>query len=287
MNKVPASSGAQWILDAFAMFRAAPGPFLLVAGVYAVGILVATVLLKSAPVFGMLVLLVLTLMQPIFVGALLLGAHDLADGKKPGNDLLQRVYASGKAPRLLLVLLPQIAAGIISGVLLYVMVGTQNLAHTMQVLEAIQNNPEAQAALMKDLPIAAFGRWALISVVIGLIAAMFSFLAIPQILFGERRGFDAMGDSFRAVASNIGAMVLAVVLFVITLIGLTIVFMIVTGLISVIAGRGAADLVSSFLQILVLLPLQALMTFAAWRSVFGGQAPAARIDDAHHDQFHA
>ena len=80
---------------------------------------------------------------------------------------------------------------------------------------------------------------------------------------------------------------LALLTFCAILIGLTIVFMIVTGLISVIAGRGAADLVSSFLQILVLLPLQALMTFAAWRSVFGGQAPAARIDDAHHDQFHA
>ena len=287
MNKVSASSGAQWILDAFAMFRAAPGPFLLVAGVYAVGILVASLLLKTSTSLGMLVLLVLTLMQPIFVGALVLGAHDLAEGKKPGNDLLQRVYASGKAPRLMMVLVPQITAGILSGLLLYFMVGTQNMAHTLQVLEAIQNNPQAQAELMKELPIAAFGRWALISIVIGLIAAMFAFLAVPQILFNERRGFEALGDSFRAVASNIGAMILAIFLFVITLIGLTILFMIVTGLVSVVAGRGAADLVSSFLQILVLLPLQALVTYAAWQSIFGRTTPAARIDDTKHDQFHA
>lgn len=279
MNKVPASAGAQWILDAFAAFRATPGPYLMVAGVYALGILVASLLLKSMPQLGMAVLLILTLMQPIFIGALVLGAHGASSGQRPGNDLFQRLHATGTVPQLMLTLLPQIIAGLLSGLLLYFMVGTQNLSHTMQVLEAIQNNPQDQAELMKELPLAAFGRWALISLVLGLIAAMFTFLAIPQILFNGRRAVEAMRDSFRGVTTNISAAVLGFVFFFITVMAILVAFMIVSGLISVIAGRGAADLIGSFLQILVLLPLQALITYAAWKSIFGVDNKSKVIED--------
>lgn len=271
MNKVPASAGAQWILDAFATFRAAPGPYLMVAGVYALGILVASLLMKQVAPLGMLVLLVLTLMQPVFMGALVIGANDAAAGKQPGNDLFRRVHASGKIPQLLLTLLPQIAVGVLSVILLYSMVGTQDLGHTLQVLEAIQNKPESQAELMKELPLAAFGRWALVSLVLGLVAAMFSFLAIPQILFNNRGAIDAMRDSFRGVTGNFLTVVLGFIYFVITSLAILLGFTIISALISVLAGRGAADLVGSFLQILVLLPLQALITFAAWKSIFGGE----------------
>lgn len=287
MNKVPASAGAQWILDAFAAFRAAPGPYLMVAGVYALGILVASLLMKQVAPLGMLVLLVLTLMQPIFMGALVIGAHDAANGKQPGNDLLRRVHATGKIPQLMLTLLPQIAAGLLSGILLYVMVGTDDLSHTLQVLEAIQNKPEAQAELMKTLPLAAFGRWALVSLVLGLLAAMFSFLAIPQILFNDRRAVDAMRDSFRGVTGNLVTIVLGFIFFVITTLAILVGFMIISALISVLAGRGAADLVGSFLQILVLLPLQALITYAAWKSIFGSDITVKRPDSPSTSAFQA
>lgn len=288
VNKVPLSAGAQWILDAFAAFRAAPAPYLMVAGVYAVGILVATLLMKSAAPVGMVLLLVLTLMQPIFMGALVLGAHDAAAGRRPGNDLLRRVHATGKTGQLLLTLLPQIVAGLASGFLLYSIVGTQNLSHTLQVLEAIQNNPQAQAELMKELPLAAFARWAFISLVLGLLAAMFSFLAIPQILFNDRRAFDAMRDSFRGVTGNFIAVVLGFVFFIITVMAIVVAFVIFSGLVSVVAGRGTADLVSSFLQILVLLPLQGLITYSAWKSILGaGKTTPALEDPRPSTQFHA
>lgn len=280
LNKVPASSGAQWILDAFAAFRAAPGPYLVVAGTYAAGVLVATLLMRASPVFGMLVLLVMTLMQPIFMGALVLGANEAAAGQHPGKGLLPRVHATGKTPQLLLTLVPQIAAGLISGFLLYFMVGSQNLSHTFEVLQAAQTNPEAQAELMKQLPLAAFGRWALLTFVLGVLAAMFTFLAIPQILFNGRRSMDAMRDSFRGVTGNLTAVILGFIFFVITVLAILVAFMIVSGLISVVAGRGAADLIGSFLQILVLLPLQGLITYAAWKSIFGNASNTPAIDSA-------
>lgn len=277
MNKVPASAGAQWILDAFAAFRAHPLPYLLVAVVYAAGVLVATMLLKSAPALGMLLLLVLTLMQPVFLAALLLGAHDAHEGRVPGNDLLRRVPATGKLGQLLLTLLPQIIAGILSGILLYVMVGAANLEKTLQVMEAIQADPQSQAELMKQLPLAAFGRWAMTSLILGIVSAMFAFLAIPQILFNGRRAMEALGDSFKAVTGNLGAAILGFAFFVITVMAILFAFIIVSGLVSLMVGRDTADLVGSFLQILVLLPLQGLITYAAWRSIFGATVPQ---DDA-------
>lgn len=271
LRKVPASAGAEWLLGGFALLRRAPMALGLLG-------LIWGGLSALASFSGQLWLsFVLALLGPILFGGLVYAAREVDQGRKALPAHLAQGLHDRKAPRLLAMLLPQLAALVVVIVLLYAMIGTGQMQQLVLVMEQMQTNPDPQLA--EGLPAGRMFAWALIALVVGVLAGFFTFVAIPEVMFTERGALDAMLLSFRACVRNIGALLVMVVLTVIAMVALSVAVQLVVALLGLAIGAQAATFVGQLLLMAVLLPVMAGAVYYAWRQMLGTatapMAPAA------------
>ena len=271
IRKVRAGAGAEWLLGGIALLRKAPLALgllgLIWGGLSAIGSLGGQVWLS----------LLLAIAGPVLFGGVVYAAREVDQGRKASPAHLIQGVRDGKLPRLLAMLLPQIAALVVMGILLVAMIGPEQLQHTTQVLAQMQTNPDP--ALAATLPTGRLLLWLLVVLVVGVVSGFFTFVAIPEVMFTGRGAFAAMKLSLRTCLRNIGALVVLVVLMMIAVIALSLALQLVAMVLAFVLGAQAATFASQLLLMAVLLPVMGGAVYLAWRQTIG-DAPAAAVPPA-------
>ena len=268
IRKVRAGAGAEWLMGGIALLRKAPLQLgllgLIWGGLSALGSLGGQVWLS----------LLLALAGPVLFGGVVYAAREVDQGRPANPAHLVQGMRDGKLLRLLAMLLPQIAALVVMGVLLVAMIGPEQLQHTTQVLAQLQTNPDP--ALAETLPTGRLLLWMLAVLVVGVISGFFTFVAIPEVMFTDRGAFAAMKLSLRTCLRNLGALVVLVVLMMIAVIALSLVLQLLALMLAFALGAQAATFATQLLLMAMLLPVMGGAVYLAWRQTVG-DAPSAAV----------
>jgi hypothetical protein len=282
INKVPAGAGAEWLLGAFALIRKAPVALALLGVIWGLLTLLPLQAMAVNATLGLLLQFGLALLGPFLFAGMLWAVHD-ADQDKPVTPAhLFREVRSDRALPLLGTLLPQIAAALVLGLLLLVMIGPTELQHLAEVIgklnQAAQAGGQPDPELVRSLPVGRMLLWVLALIGAAVVVTLITFVAVPGIVFGGHSGFVAMRDSLRACLQNLLAIVVFYVLLAIAFIALTIGIQLVAMAVQLVAGPTAGIWVSNLLLMSVLMPVLAGAVYYAWRQMLGSGAtvdPAA------------
>lgn len=288
IRRLPASAGAEWLLGGFALLGRAPMALGLLGALW--GMLGAVVLAVAlaVPALAAALQFLLALAGPLLFAGLVWAVREVAQARpaQPAN-LLQGLQAD-RAPRLLVTLLPQLAAGLLLAVLLLVLVGPQQLQALYAASEELnalassgtQPSPEQVQALVAGLPAGRILLWLLLGVATAVVVAMTVFVSVPRIVFDGRGGVAAMGDSLRACMRNLPAMLVFFLLAWIALVAIYFAVMLVMLVVQVLAGPMLAAWLAQLLLMAVVMPLLAGVVLTAWGQLFGagGPEPAAGPD---------
>ena len=268
IRKVPFNAGAEWLLAGFGLLRKAP----LALGL--LGVIWGALSMLAAMSGQLWLTFIVAVLGPILFGGMIYAAREVDQGRSAQPVHLAQGVREGKLPRLLAMLLPQIAALAILVMLLLAMFGPEQLQQMANVMQQLQDNPDP--ALVESLPTDRMFGWLLLAMVVGVVVGFFTFIAIPDVMFTDRGAFAAMGASFRACVRNLPAVVLLIVLMFIAVIAISIGINIVTALIGFAIGQAAALFLGQLLMMAVLMPVMAGTIYYAWRNMLG-DAPAPPV----------
>ena len=247
IRKVPFGAGAEWLLGGIALLRKAP----LALGL--LGVIWGGVS-AIASVSGQLWLsLLLALAGPVLFGGIIYATREVDQGRNASPAPLIQGVQEGPLLRLLAMLLPQVAALLLMGLL------------------QMQTNPDP--ALVESLPAERLMLWLAAVLVVGVVTGFFTFAAIPEVMFTDRGAFAAMALSFRACLRNIGALLVMIVLMLIAVFALSLALQLLGALLAFAIGAPAAMFVVQLLLMALLLPVMAGAVYLAWRQLLG-DAPA-------------
>lgn len=267
IRKVSPGAGAEWLLGGFGLWRKAPLALgllgLIWGGLSALGSMGGQVWLSF----------LLAIAGPILFGGVIYAAREVDHGRNASPAHLVQGVRDGKALRLLAMLLPQIAALVVMGILLVAMIGPEELQRVSQVMVELQTNPDP--ALVESLPAGRLLGWMLAVVVVGIVAGFFTFVAIPEVMFTDRGAFAAMAMSLRACLRNIGALIVLVLLMVIVVVALSLALQLLGMLLAFAIGPMASMFAVQLLMMAVLLPVMGGAVYFAWRQIAGGAPDAA------------
>ncbi|MBZ4038116.1 BPSS1780 family membrane protein [Novilysobacter selenitireducens] len=268
IRKVPFNAGAEWLLAGFGLLRKAP----LALGL--LGVIWGALSMLAAMSGQLWLTFIVAVLGPILFGGMIYAAREVDQGRSAQPVHLAQGVREGKLPRLLAMLLPQIAALAILVMLLLAMFGPEQLQQMANVMQQLQDNPDP--ALVETLPTDRMFGWLLLAMVVGVVVGFFTFIAIPDVMFTDRGAFAAMGASFRACVRNLPAVLLLIVLMFIAVIAISIGINIVTALIGFAIGQAAALFLGQLLMMAVLMPVMAGTIYHAWRQMLG-DAPAPPV----------
>jgi hypothetical protein len=281
IRKLPASDGAEWLLGGFTLLRRAPLALGALGALWGLlASLVVTVGL-AVPALATVLQLLVALAGPVLFAGLLWAVREVAhDRPALPAHLLQGVH-EGRLPALLATLLPQLAAGLLLGVLLLVLVGSQQLQHLAEVSQQLnalaqsgqQATPEQVEALVSDLPAGRILLWLLLGMAAAVAVAMTVFVSVPRILFDRREGLQAMGDSLRACMHNLPALAVFLLLTVVAMFAIYFGVLMLMLVLQLLAGPFVAIWGAQLLLMAILMPLLAGAVYTAWIRLFGGEAP--------------
>lgn len=279
INKVPASAGAQWLLDAFALLRRQPlGLGLLGLAWGALSLLVLLVAQLNATL-GMALQLVLALLGPFLFAGLLWAVREVDQGRAAQPAHLFVALQMGRSGSLLATLLPQAAAGIALGVAFLVLIGPEALQRFAEVAEQMRTAQQAGSqpdpALLAGLPVGGALLCLLLGMALAVAVALLIFMAVPQIVFGGTPGFAAMRDSLRASLRNLPAMVVYLLLLFVVLLAISFAAQLVALVAQLLLGPTVAMLAMNLLLMAVLMPLLAGTAYFAWKQLIRGADDAA------------
>lgn len=274
VNKVPASAGAQWLLDGFASLRKAPLGLGLLGVIYGTLALLVGMTIAVPGVFLAMEVLLL-LLGPLLLGGFVFAVRSVDQGGSAQPAHLLEGFREGRPARLLATLLPNIAALLLCVLLLFVMVGPQALTEMAQAVEKAGAQASPDPELFNGLPIGRLMLWLLLVIVVGITASFFTFVAIPEIMFGSDGAFAAMGRSFRACVRNLPALIVFLVLAFIAIVAIYMVVMIVGVVVKLFAGDTAMQVLTQLLGMAVMMPVLMGAIYSAWRQMLAGGVPAA------------
>lgn len=295
IRKLPASDGAEWLLGGFALLRQAPLALGTLGALW--GLLASLVMTvgMAVPALATPLQLLVALAGPVLFAGLLFAVREVAHGRPALPAHLLQGVREGRVGPLLTTLLPQLAAGLLLGVLLLVLVGTeqlQELARVSNELNALaqsgqQPSPEQVEALVAGLPAGRILLWLLLGLVALVAVALTVFVSVPRILFDRREGLQAMGDSLRACLHNLPALGVFLLLTMVAIFAIYFGLLMVTLVLQLLAGPWVAMWVAQLLLMAVLMPLLAGATYTAWTRFFGDEAAATPSMSAQPGQFEA
>ena len=279
VNKVAASAGAQWLLDGFGALRKAPLGLGLLGAIYgAIALVVAILASRSPALLGLQLLMMLV--GPLLAGGIVFAVRSVEQGGKAMPGHLLEGFQAGRLGRLLLTLLPNIGALLLCLVLLVAMVGQTALTEMMQVMEQAAAQTQPDPELFSSLPLGRLALWMLLSLLIGIVASFFTFVAIPEIMFTDNGAFAAMGRSFRACLRNLPALIVFIIVTVIAVIAIYIVVMIIGVIARAVGGALAMNVVTQLLLMAVLMPVMMGAVYSAWKQMLGDRASAPVASNA-------
>ncbi len=286
IHKVPASAGAEWLLSGFALLRKAPlalGTLGVIWGLLAMLVMAVGML---SPVLALPLQFLLLLAGPIVFGGMVWAVREVDQGRAAHPSHLLQGLHEGRAPHLLTSLLPQLAAGLVLGVLLLLLLGGEGLRQLGEVTTRInemsqsgaQPDPAAIESLIATLPAGRILLWLLL-VIVGFAAMTLALFTLPpQVMFDQRSGFAAMRDSLRACLHNLLPMLVFFVLGLVAVFAIYFGVMMIALIAQLIGGPMLGLWVAQLLLMAVAMPVFAGAVYAAWKQMFGvstQQAPLA------------
>jgi len=273
INKVPAGAGAEWLLGAFALIRKAPLALGLLGVIWGLLTLLPLQAMAVNNTLGLLLQFGLALLGPFLFAGMLWAVHDADQGKPVTPAHLFREVRSERALALLGTLVPQIAAALILGLLLFAMIGPTELQHLGEVIakleQTAQSGGQPDPELVRTLPVGRLLLWVLALIAAAIAISLITFVAVPGIVFGRHSGFVAMRDSLRACLHNLLAMLVFYVLLAIAFIVLALGIQLLALMVQLVAGPTAGVWVSNLLLMGILMPLLAGAVYYAWRQMLG------------------
>lgn len=282
VRKVRPSAGAEWLLGGFALLRRSPFGLGVLGALFGLVAVVLGMAAMNSPGLVLLQQLVMMLLGPLLVAGMVWAAREVDQGRSANPGHLLRGIQDGKTTRLWATLLPQLAAGAIAVLLLFVVVGAADLQKLVTAVEQTQGQADPDPSLIAGLPVGKLMLWLVVAVTVGIVAGFFTFTAIPDMMFRNARAFDAMKRSFRACVSNLPALVVFFVLLLIAAIAITLVVQLVGFVVRLVAGDTTMLFVSQVLMMAVLMPVVTGAMYHAWKQMVAGEgeAPGAARADA-------
>lgn len=281
INKVPASAGAQWLLDGLATLRRAPLQLGLLGALWALLSLLAAQVMALATVPGLFLQLLLGLASPVLFAGVLGAVRKAQTGQAVVPGDLFGGFRTGHVPSLVATLLPQVLLALAAGLLLMALLGSQGVQQLQEVIahleEQAASGGQPDPALVSQLPAGRLLLWLALLVAGALVASLLVFVAVPDVVFGDRRGGEAMFNSLRACLHNLPAVILFYVLLFIVLVPLMIMVQLLGLAMTMIGGQLLGVLVTNVLLMGVMLPLIAGCVASAWRQLLGGAAGASAM----------
>lgn len=274
-NKLPLSAGAKWLLDAFALLRRSPTGLGLMGLMVGLITSLASLLSMSNAGVGLAVQFVMVLITPALIGALAWGAHAVDSGRTVQVGDLAQGFAQGRFGRLLLLLLPNLAVGLLAALLLMVLLGREQLEMLAAAFETVrvqaQSNPNAQPDPNVFAGINA-GRllvWMLAVLVLGMLANFCTLTAYADISVRGTAPMQAMRNSLHGCLANIPAVLVLMALMLMTAFGVMLLANILAMLVGAIFGPVAIALVFNTLMMGALLTLMAASGYFALKQMYG------------------
>lgn len=295
IRKLPASAGAEWLLAGFALLRKAPLGLGALGMLWAAGALLLTALGAMVPVLALPAQLIMALAGPLAFGGLVWAARevDLGRAAQPGH-LLQGLH-DGRAPHLLVALLPQLIAGLVLGILLLLLIGSQGLTQLSEVMTRLNEisqsgaspSPTEMEALAASLPAGRILLWLLCVLAVFIAVALALFTLSPQVMFEARGGWQSLQLSLRACLHNVLPMVLFFLLSFVSVFAVYFLVMIVAMIAQLLGGALLALVVAQILLMGVVMPVFAGAVYTAWKQMFGHQDAPPIIPVGPSSVFHA
>ena len=283
IRKVPASAGAEWLLAGFGLLRRAPLALGSLGILWGVGASLVLSLSLLVPALGTLVQFLLLLAGPLFMGGLLWAVREVDQNRPARPAHLLEGVREGRAPHLLVALLPQLVAALLLGTLLLVLVGSDGLQRLSDVMLRInelsqsgaQPDPAQIEALVATLPAGRILLWLLLMLATFAALTLALFVMPPQVMFQRTGGWHALRRSLRSSLHNLPAMLVFFVLAFIAIFAIYFAVMILAVIVGLVAGQTAAMAVAQLLLMAVLMPVFAGAVYAACTQMLGPTAAAA------------
>lgn len=286
INKVPASAGAEWLLGAFALLRKAPLALGLLGVLWGLLSLLAMQVMAFNVTLGVLSQLAVALLGPFLFGGMLHAVREVEQDRAALPAHLFHAVRKENALNLLSTLLPQVAVAVVMGFLLIALIGPAELQKLAEVVAKLQQSAQAggqpDPELVRSLPVGRLFVWMLLLFAAVIAMSLFTFVAVPEILFGGRGGIEAMGNSFRACLRNVPALIVFCVLLLISLLVISIGVQLIAMVVHLAVGAAAGIFVSNVLLMAVVMPMMAGAVFHAWRQMLGGATTAAQPGEQVH-----
>jgi len=284
IRKLPASAGAQWLLDAFSLYRRAPVQ-LAVLGV--IGMLVSSLILVLAQALpswlGVLGQLLSVAVGPLVFGGMLCAVSEVDQGHRASPVHLLQPIRDRRVSHLLVPLAIQLIAVIVLGSLLYLMMGSDGLSASaemfrkMQELQASGATPsnEQTVALMAGVPVMRILLWMLVAFGTFVALSMAMFTQPALVVFDHQSGMHALRMSLQGCIRNFGAMAVFMLLGLIAAMCIYFLVMVLMQIAMLLGGVGAAAFVMQLAMATVIMPLYVGAVYAAWKQMFAHRGRAA------------
>ena len=295
IRKLPASAGAQWLLDTFSLYRRAPLQLARIGLAWLLVSWVVTLLSTLIPgAAGMAVQLMTLAISPIMFGGMLYAVGEIDEGR-PGlsSHLLQPIRD------LLVPLAIQVLAVLLLGALLFMMIGREGFTAFSEVMTKMEEisrsgqqiKPDDAAALVANLPAKRIALWMLLVFLSAVALSLAMFTQPALVVFDKQSGMHALRLSLQGCIENIGAMIVFAVLGLIAAFCIYILFVIVIQIAMLIGGPLAAAFIAQLVLTTVLMPLYVGAVYAAWKQMFvhrgSRAAPPVPTTPTSSDIFHA
>lgn len=236
---VPAGQGLKWITDAVNLILKNPAPFALMGVVVAVASMV--------PILGSFALAIL---GPALYGGIMYAAREQENGGTADfKQLFQAFNEPGKLPKMLVLCLPGIAAGIVITILAVILLGGALLG--AGISGASSNSAAIGAGMGIGLLL-----FFVVALAVGVFAYALTFFATPRVMLDNIDPIPAMQESLKACLANIGA----ILVYVGILLVVAIVVVLVIGLVS--------PVLAQLLLMIAFIPVVSVAMYRAWREVF-------------------
>ncbi|MEJ7746974.1 MAG: BPSS1780 family membrane protein [Luteimonas sp.] len=298
IRKLPASRGLDWFKQSVNLGARNPravfgASLLLIVVLYLVALLALLPAISIAkqdqtPALGSLltavapVFLVVVFLVPILIGGLMHVIREAEAGRPVRALDLFAPFRQRKAGSLAMLGVIQLVLGLIGGVIMVSLAGADYWKDYLAALSG---------ALSGRVPITPQPDNPMLMLLANLVFNYFSYaimlLAVPLILFAGRSLGDAVKDSLRASVRNIGANLLAAVLFVGGLVVATLLLMLLAMLVSAIAGLIHKALAGLLVAVIFLVFAAVVLVvlvggaYVAWRDTFGDEAaPGTAVVDS-------
>ncbi|MBS7457121.1 BPSS1780 family membrane protein [Coralloluteibacterium stylophorae] len=255
-RRVAAGRGAGWIVDGFDIVRRNPGTFALIGLVFGA--------IVSVPLLGAIV----SLLSPVFYAGYLSAVRtEDRGGRAQVGQVFDGFAKPGAFLRMLPIVLVSIGVGVLALIVMVAFMGGELMA--LAQAGTTDPSPEQLAALAGP-----FLQSLVVLLPIGLLFGWTSFFAQPRAMLGEVSGLRALGDGFRALWSNLPALLVNLLCWIVIGVVLTIGI----GLFSLL-GAALGSLLQFVVQFVMNMLLMAVVAaiyvpsmYRAWQEVFGDDA---------------